>query len=107
MGFEAEHPTHAGMNPPGLSQTVCTEVAVQSHLMTDSSNDLPGLTSLDRLVGLCVEDKRVFPPVCYIRIFLQIFTEGFSNALIDGNFMSLASLLFLDPKSAFDFSFFI
>lgn len=42
-----------------------------------------------------------------MRIFLKIFGEDFLDALVDDNFMALASLLFLDPKSAFDLFFLI
>jgi hypothetical protein len=46
------------MITPGLSQTVCAEVAAQAHFLTDGSDEFPGLATLDRIsigIGFGVE----------------------------------------------------
>ena len=41
------HTLHASMVSPGFSQTVRAEVAAQAHLLTDGSDDFPGLATPD------------------------------------------------------------
>jgi hypothetical protein len=36
----------------------------------------------------------------------KIFHQGFSDALVDDNFMAIASFLLFDPKSFFDLAIF-
>ena len=52
------HSIHTGVVPPGLTQAVCTIVALETNVLAYGCDELPGLATLDRFsigVGFGVE----------------------------------------------------
>ena len=96
---------HTSMVSLCFSQTMGAKVATQSHLLTNSRNDLPGLTSPDWLhetIVLGVEEDEVILVTNDFRISCKILFQTIPDTGIDNNFLTFTSFLFLDPKSWFD-----
>jgi hypothetical protein len=81
------------------------EVATQAYLRTNGHNDLPSLTTFDRLpeiVVLGIEEDEVDLVPNNLRISRKILFEGFLDTVINHDFLTFAALLFFDPKSPLD-----
>jgi hypothetical protein len=99
------HSLHAGVISPGFPQTMGAVISPQPNIIADRTDELPGLTSLDRFrvaIRLGVEKYEVFGVIGNALVGCQIFVERLADALIDDNFMALVALLLFDPKPLFD-----
>jgi len=87
------------------SPILISEVTTQAYLLTNGHNDLPGLTTLDRLpeiVVLGIKEDEVDLIADDFRINSKILFEGFLDTVINHDFLPFAALLFFDPKSPLD-----
>ena len=95
------------MLPEDISKTMGAIISPQTDFLADGCDEFPGLSSFDMLLGPGVEKEIALGIFQDERICLQIFNQSFLNALVDRDFMTLSSLLFLDPEAIFDFPIFV
>lgn len=81
-------------------------ISLQTNILADGCDEFPGLSPLAVLLGPMVEREIALGVFQNERICLQIFSQGFLNALVDRDFVTLSSLFLLDPKAISDFPIF-
>jgi len=86
---------------PGFSEIVSAIIATQIDFMADGRDEFPGLSPIDGLLGLGVDDEIALGLFQDEWICFKIFNRSFFHALVDRNFMTLSPLLLL-AKAIFD-----
>jgi hypothetical protein len=89
---------------------MCAEVSIQTHLLADGRDELPGLSSLYGFsigVGFGVEKYIILWIIINTRISFQELCESLLNTIINHNFLALTPFCLFDPKSSFGSTTFI
>ena len=93
------------MVTPGLSQAVGAEIASQTNLLADRSNELPGLATTNRdveIIGLRIEKEEMLWIAGHVGVGHKIFVEYLPDACIDKDLVAFATFLLFDLETAFD-----
>jgi len=90
------------MIAPRLAQAVRAVITMQPDLSTNSSDKLPRLPPLDRLsvvVGLGIEEDKMFRGTCDGWMGTQVFGERLADTLVHDHLMTFAPLLLANPEA--------
>src|SRR5258708_16355519 len=90
------------MIAPRLAQGMCSKVTVQANLSANSGNELPGLSTFERLwivVAFGCEKDEMLRVTDNIGINSQVVCQCFSDAVIDNHFVAFATLFLTQPET--------